>query len=310
MTCRTTRHLAALLGLILLLATTGAQAEESAAQRAQPHVDTAQAAFNEERYEVALREFRAARELVAQPLLTYNIALCLERSGELREAIDEYQRYLREEPEARNSDEIRERIEDLHRQRVEERDRAVDVEAADRVEPNERRGGRGLLDPDTRHELDLVIGTAVSLTGLRANAGSAALSLEFDYHYRLTPTWHVGAAFLYDGYYRSDDVTTGDTEQRQVGAMASGRYARTWLEGRLEVRATAGLGYEFLKRDHGQNRHWIFTRLGGVLAWAFWRGVGIQLNMGFRLGVLAGGDDPDSAFGMSFDALLGMFIAF
>lgn len=293
-------------------ATPAAWAELSNAQRAQPHVDTAQAAFNEEDYETALGEFQAARELVEEPMLTYNIALCQERLGQLRDAIETYHRYLREDPEADNADDVREHIEDLHRQRVEERDAALEVGAADSVarETNaaEIRAQRTL--DRAHHELDVVLGTGVTIaSGIRQNAGSAGFNLEFDYHYRITPEWHVGGGFIYDSYYTGDEVANG-SNHRQYGGVVSGRYARRFVDGRIEVRATAAIGYEFINAHLYPDRHWVFLRVGGTGAWAIVGGFGIHLRLAFRLGFLAGSNDADSGFGGTFDATLGVFWAF
>lgn len=298
--------------LLLSLAAAPARAELSNAQRAQPHVDSAQAAFNERDYETALREFQAARALVQEPMLTYNIALCQERLGQLRDAIDSYNRYLREEPEADNAEDVREHIEDLHRQRVEARDAALEVEAADDASRDanaaEIRAQRTL--DLAHHELDAVLGTGVTLAGgLRQNGGSAGFNLELDYHYRITPVWHVGGGLIYDSYYTGDEVTNG-SNHRQYGGVISGRYARRFVDGQIEVRATAALGYEFIDAHLYPDRHWVFLRLGGTGAWAIVNGFGIHLRLSFRLGFLAGGNEADSAFGGTFDATIGVFWAF
>jgi tetratricopeptide (TPR) repeat protein len=310
-----TRKLLAIIGLVIGLVLGGARpamAELSAAQRAQPRVDAAQAAFNERDYETALREFRAARELVEEPMLTYNIALCQERLGELPDAIESYNRYLREAPEAENAQQVRNHIEDLHRQRVEERDAALEVEDAERASRSANRlevRAQRTLDL-AHHELDVVIGAAVTIAeGIRQGAGSTGFNLEFDYHYRITPTWHVGGGFIYDSFYSGDEVTNG-SNHRQYGGLLSGRYARRLLDGRIELRATAAFGYEFLKAHLYPDRHWVYLRAGGDAAWAIVHGFGIHLRLAFRFGFLAGGNDADKSFGGTFDATIGVFWAF
>lgn len=302
--------MAAALAAAVLVTSAEAEAEQAPAARAQVHVDAGQEAFDEGHWEVALREFRAARELVDDPMLTYNIALCLERLGQLPDAIEQYHRYLRLAPEAENAEGTRERIEELHRRRVEERDAETEIQAS-AADEDERTRYRALDLEETRHELDLVVGTAVALFGVRSNPGSAGLSVEFDYYYRITSTWHVGIAGLFDRFYRGDDLSAGSDSQSHYGGAISGRWSRRYLEARLEIRATAAVGYEFVQRFAGADRHWILARIGGTAGWAFWRGLGVQLRLALRLGFIAGGDPSvDSPFGSSLDITAGLFWAF
>lgn len=298
------------LTLMLTLTAAGtALAEQSAAQRAQVHVDAGQRAFNEENYEVAVREFEAAREIYQDPLLTYNIALSYERLGNLPEAIEDYHRYLREAPDARNAEEVRERIEDLHRRRVEEREAGLQVEAADEAERGARRDERAERRSDlidARHELNLVGGAAVRMSALSAHA--AALSVDFDYMYRFNATWAVGASFLFDmfGLQVSGDITAS----RHYGVSANGRWARQFLDGRVEVRAMVGLGYQFIDQHHDLHANWVFFRAAATGAWDIVHGFGLSVTAGFRLGVAWGGASAEPDFASTFDALAGVFWAF
>lgn len=309
----TERTVALLILTMVALAAPPARGEESRTQRAQQHVNAGQEAFNERDYETAISEWEAARALFEEPTITYNIALAHERLGNLPEAIEQYNRFLREDPEARAAEEVREHIEELHRQRVEERDADLEVEAADSAERDavrDERAQRRSPLVEARHELDLVIGTAVAMSGYR-EAGNASLSAQFDYFFRFTSQWHFGASFLYDQYGRS----VGDNRrQRQYGGGVNGRFAYQFYDGRMEIRALVGLGYQYIifgRSDAiGARGHWVFLRAVATFAWDLIRGFGIHATTGFRLGVLPGDVAYSSRFGSSFDLAGGIFWAF
>ena len=288
------------------------RAEQSNAQRAQPHVDAAIAAFDDEEYETALREYQAAREIIEEPMLTYNIAVCHERLGNLREAIDEFNRYLGEaSQDARNRDDVEERIEDLHAARVEQRDAELDVDAADSARPDvepPRISRRALAE--ARHEIDAVIGTTLSLAGMRPDAGNASLAIEADYFYRLTENWHVGGSFLYDHWTNTSEY--GGADQKHIGVAVAGRYSHQFLDDRIEVRANLGFGWQYI-HVRVYPGHWIFMRLGGTFAWDIIRGFGIHASANVRLGGIAGEfseQNPEAAFAAGFDIAGGIFFAF
>jgi tetratricopeptide (TPR) repeat protein len=287
-----------------------ALAEQSRAQQAQPHVDAGQRAFNEENYEVAIREFGAARELYEDPLLTYNIALSYERLDNLPEAIEEYNRYLREAPDARNAEQVRERVETLHRRRVEERDAGLEVEAADDAERQARRDERAERRSyliDAHHELNLVGGTALRMSSL-SGTHAASLSVDFDYMYRFNATWAVGASFLFDMF--GLQVSGDPTAWKHYGVSANGRWAHQFLDGRVEIRAMVGLGYQYIDQFSSNHANWVFFRAAATGAWDITHGFGLSLSVGFRLGVAWGGELTDADFGSTFDALAGVFWAF
>jgi len=299
--------------LTLVLAISGplaAQAEQSRAQQAQVHVDAGQRAFNDEDYEVAVREFEAAREIYEDPLLTYNIALSYERLERLPDAIENYNRYLREDPDARNADDVRDKIEELHRRRVAERDAPLEVEAADVADRDARRAERAARRSyliDAHHELDLVGGAAVRMSSLSGTHG-VALSLDFDYMYRFNATWAVGASFLYDLF--GLQVSGDPTSWSHYGASANGRYAHQFLHDRVEIRAMVGLGYQYIAQQHPNHANWVFFRAAATGAWDIVHGFGLSVTVGFRLGVAWGGQLLDANFGSTFDALAGVFWAF
>jgi tetratricopeptide (TPR) repeat protein len=67
-------------------------------------------AFQDGRYEDALGYFQRAHELSGRPELVFNIGSSLERLGRTREAIDAYERFLRERPDAGNRTLVEDKI--------------------------------------------------------------------------------------------------------------------------------------------------------------------------------------------------------
>jgi tetratricopeptide (TPR) repeat protein len=70
-------------------------------------------AYNAARYDRALDYFRRAHELSRRPQLLYNLGLAADRLGSAAVAIEAYERYLRELPNAAERDAVLERIERL-----------------------------------------------------------------------------------------------------------------------------------------------------------------------------------------------------
>lgn len=82
--------------LVLALASASshahAQAPSKAVQRqARASFDQGEKLFNQQSYEAALAEFRHAFELVAHDAVRFNVAVCLEKLGRHREAVEEYE---------------------------------------------------------------------------------------------------------------------------------------------------------------------------------------------------------------------------
>jgi hypothetical protein len=66
--------------------------------------------FLQERWEEATTSFMTAYELRPHTAFLYNAALAMHRLGDAERALELYQRYLREAPDARDADDVRERI--------------------------------------------------------------------------------------------------------------------------------------------------------------------------------------------------------
>jgi hypothetical protein len=75
--------------LVALLTTAPAHAQDLRAQ-AREAFAAAERAFEEHDYELALERFRRAQELHPHDAVRFNVAVCLERLGRFREALDEY----------------------------------------------------------------------------------------------------------------------------------------------------------------------------------------------------------------------------
>ena len=99
-------------------------ASPAAAQEAAPDADaearalfeSGREAFDAGRLEVALEKFRRAYELSARPALLYNIAMSHDRLRDDRAAIEWFERYLAESPDAPNRESVERRLELLRGQ--------------------------------------------------------------------------------------------------------------------------------------------------------------------------------------------------
>jgi tetratricopeptide (TPR) repeat protein len=305
MSCRVP---ALLIFLALSTAPSLALAERgSRADQARAHSEAGQAAFDDENYEEAIHEFRAAYELVPEPMLLYNIAVAYERMERLDDAVEHYEEYLREEPEADNAAEVNRRLERLNEERVEAQDAPVEVEAVDDQSLEERIPHTAL--ESAHHEVGLSpISLTIALKGIR-NVGDVGWPFELEYHYRITPAWHIGAGLLIDIFGK-----VGADIQYHYGLFLGGRWGFQPIEV-LEVRFDFQVGYQYIdfdERAYGyQNAHYIFFRAGPAVAWDIYRGFGLKLGIDARLGYVEfSAAEVPSGFAGSLDILIGAFWAF
>jgi tetratricopeptide (TPR) repeat protein len=80
------------------------------ADLARKHFQHGLVLYNDGRFDAAVREFEAARELKPLPAFDFNIARCYERLEYWERAAAEYERYLLHAPGAPEAAEVRERI--------------------------------------------------------------------------------------------------------------------------------------------------------------------------------------------------------
>lgn len=288
-----------LIPALTLLWSASAWGEATNEERARPHVEAGQAAFQNEEYADAIREFQAAHELLERPMLLYNIAVCHERLEQRREAVEAYFQYLSEAPDAENADEVRERIDRIQGERVEERDREIEVEAVDGGEATGIAAVERTQLEDAHHEIGLLLATNLSLHSVHED--TASLSLVAGYHYRITPTWHVGAEILMDWYGKIGDAL----RQSHYGLVLGGRWALQ-LGRRFELHVQAGLGYQALVQPR-ETEHWVFLRAGSTIVWDVYRGFGFRISLNTRLGYIT--FPEPNRFGVSIDIGGGIFWA-
>lgn len=74
-------------------------ASESATKAAAAHHETGTRFFEEGRYDLARIEFEAAFALTQEPDLLYNIAICFEREGDIKQVVAYLERYLAAKPD-------------------------------------------------------------------------------------------------------------------------------------------------------------------------------------------------------------------
>jgi hypothetical protein len=101
-------------GLVVLAAASGAaRAGESEMQRAKAYFSAGVDAYDQGKYEVALREFQNAHALSHSPALYFNMAACEEHLDHFQSASLLLRQYLIEKPTADDRDNVEQRIKSL-----------------------------------------------------------------------------------------------------------------------------------------------------------------------------------------------------
>jgi tetratricopeptide (TPR) repeat protein len=98
-----------------LLASSVARAAEADpdTEIARRHYNAGTTLYDAEKYEDAVREFRAAQVAHPSPALDFNVGRCLDRLERVGEAVAAYERYLQGAPDAKDAGEVRARVEAL-----------------------------------------------------------------------------------------------------------------------------------------------------------------------------------------------------
>jgi tetratricopeptide (TPR) repeat protein len=108
--------------------------------------DAGRAAYSDGRFDEALTYFSRAHDLSGRAEMLYNIGAAAERAGESGRAIEAFEAYLSEVPEASNRGEVEARIRTLReRERVEVEGTSGGEAAGETVEPPPAGGGPGAL---------------------------------------------------------------------------------------------------------------------------------------------------------------------
>ena len=104
-------------------------------QEARTLFEAGRLAFEDGRFEDALDSFQRAHRLSNRPILLFNIGACLDRLQRHREAVEAFERYLTEQPEASNRSEVESRVRELRAaaEREREREEALEREAERRA---------------------------------------------------------------------------------------------------------------------------------------------------------------------------------
>lgn len=113
----------AVAALILSWPPSGTAQVDSASQReaARGHFEAAERHFVARRFREAIREFQLAQSKLPTAELHFNIARCHEELGEYRQAVEHYEKYLRDKVDAPDADDVAARItglRELERDRV------------------------------------------------------------------------------------------------------------------------------------------------------------------------------------------------
>lgn len=100
----------------LLAATVPARAQDASLDRAREAFDKAQGHFARGEYKEAREQFQAAYEARPFAQFLFNIGACHEKLQEYDKAVEYYEKYLKDEPQARDRKEVGKRIEVLKKE--------------------------------------------------------------------------------------------------------------------------------------------------------------------------------------------------
>jgi len=82
---------------------------------AKRHYETGSQYYDTADFEAALAEFQKAHKLFPAPSMLFNIGRCYEALGQLQQAIERYEEYLKKTPDAKGRATLEERIQNLRR---------------------------------------------------------------------------------------------------------------------------------------------------------------------------------------------------
>jgi tetratricopeptide (TPR) repeat protein len=105
--------LAAALMIVALPRAASAQAPDDSLAAARKAFDTGQAAFDKGDFKAAAEAFLAAHGHKKFAAFLFNAAVCFEKLGELERAVQLFNQYLAEEPNASDKDEVQKRVKSL-----------------------------------------------------------------------------------------------------------------------------------------------------------------------------------------------------
>lgn len=108
----------ALSAALLGAANARAQDDDDSLERAVVLFEESETLYNQGEFEQAAALLRRAYALHPDPTLLFNLARALEGAGDLDGAIESYERYLEENPDAEDAGAIRARVGTLREQRA------------------------------------------------------------------------------------------------------------------------------------------------------------------------------------------------
>jgi len=129
--------------------------------------------YREGRFDASISILRRLIESEPEPVLWYNLARSYEGKGELVEAAEAYERYLLEDPEARDRGAIERRIESL-RQQIEEREAMAERER--RLRDAAARPAAGAPESNVAWTVLPWVVTGVGLAGIATGIGFGVLA--------------------------------------------------------------------------------------------------------------------------------------
>ena len=119
-----------------LVASVGTPARADEAADAREHFQKGRTLYDVGRFDDAAREFEAAYQIKADPVLLYNLAQAYRFAGKSQPALIAYRSYLRNQPDARNRAQVEASIAELQRI-VEEQQHAQKSPPVDTLAPGQ-----------------------------------------------------------------------------------------------------------------------------------------------------------------------------
>lgn len=174
------------------------------------------AAFNEARYEAALKYFQAAHEQSHKPALIYNIAQCEDRLGHQEQALAAFERYLAEEPGTPHRELVQERITALRAELAAQPPPQANLQVAPEAPIAQPALGAEHIDTGSQRK-------RIQLAPMLTVAGGALLTA-------------TGSVLMIVGRSRGDDIESGHASTHYETVRSEAESAeRMWIGGQLLV---------------------------------------------------------------------------
>jgi tetratricopeptide (TPR) repeat protein len=233
-------------------------------EQAKKHFVSGSERFEDGRYREAIDHFEAAYEIAGSPAFLYNIGRCHEMLGENEEAVENYELYLRLDPDAEDADEVQSRIDEL----------GVPSEVEE-VEPEEEEEEEEQQEPEEEEQPEWP-------PGLRIGAASGAsyvlfgewrgtmVPLDLFLHYSLLDWLYVTGVLSFGTYLESSDMAVAAGKAKSQLGLFVGASIRFPLSRRVDLLGRLGAVPTGVFRRNHKTATWLAFQAGaGVAVWIY-----------------------------------------